>query len=257
MRLCGRLTVSPVPDRWFPVRGFCSGGRPERPRHAAAVRAGHQRRSDRLRLRRRPVDLRPRRRQRPAPDVGPRPRVEPRVLARRQVDRLLRPVRGKHRRLRRRRRGRRAEAPDLASRATTSSTASRRTASRCSSRSPRAVFTGRYTQFFTVPVDGGRRAGAPDPAGQPRRLLARRQAHRLQPGRAAVSPVEALPRRHRLAALALRRRDARRSRRFRSPRRAPTTPARCGSATRSTSAPTATASSTSTPTTRNRRPSAA
>ena len=55
-------------------------------------------------------------RRRAAADDRRRRRVEPVVLARRQVDRVHRPVRRQHRRVRRRRRRRRAEAPDVASR---------------------------------------------------------------------------------------------------------------------------------------------
>ena len=60
--------------------------------------------------------------------------------------------------------------------APTSSRASRRTASSVLFTSPRAVFTTRYTQLFTVPVGRRDRGSAADPERVARQLLARRQA---------------------------------------------------------------------------------
>ena len=57
---------------------------------------------------------------------------------------------------------------------------------------------------------------AADPERRQRRLLARRPPHRLQPAGAALRAVEALSRRHRVAHLALRHREPRRSRKCRS-----------------------------------------
>ena len=173
-----------------------------------------------------------------------------------RVDRLLGAAGRQHRRLRRRRRRRRAEAADLAPRSRRRRRLhARREVGRLH------VAAGRLHQPLHAalhrPGRGRRRGEAPDPEREPRRLLAGREAHRLQPGRAAVSPVEAVPRRGRLADLALRRREPRDRQGPAASRRAPTTPGRCGSATRSTSAPTATASSTSIPSTRRRRRSGA
>ena len=75
--------------------------------------------------------------------------------------------------------------------------------------SQRATFTARYTQLFTVPTAGGMEDAAADPERGPGHLLARRQPHRLQPDRRAVSAVEALPRRHDPAAVALRHEEPR------------------------------------------------
>ena len=103
-----------------------------------------------------------------------------------------------------------------------------------------------YTQLFTVPVDGGDAGQAQGPQRRPGRVLARRQEHRLQPLRPTPSPsgrTTAAARSRASGSSTLR--DSRR--REDPPARGPvaTTPTRCGSATRSTSAPTATASSTS------------
>ena len=84
-------------------------------------------------------------------------------------------------------------------------------------------------------------------------LLARRQAHRLQPALRRLHAVEALPRRHASRRSGSTTPATTRSRRCRSRRTGRTTSTRCGSATRSTSARTATASSTSSRTTRRRR----
>ena len=80
-------------------------------------------------------------------------------------------------------RRRRADAADVASGRRTSSRASRPTARRSLFTSPRAVFTSRYTQFFTVPVAGGVETPLPIPNAARATLLARRPAHRLQPAR--------------------------------------------------------------------------
>ena len=116
--------------------------------------------------------------------------------------------------------------------------------------SQRATFTDPLRAALHGAGAGRHRGSAADPERVARHLLARRPAHRLQPARRALPAVEAVSRRHRLAALALQHARATRSRRSRSRRRARTTPTRCGSATRSTSARTATASSTCSPSTR-------
>ena len=64
--------------------------------------------------------------------------------------------------------------------------------------SPRAVFTGRYTQLFTVPVEAGGVEDAAAAAPRGRAAYSRDgQPDRLQPARAGLPPVEALSRRHR------------------------------------------------------------
>ena len=173
-------------------------------------------------------------------------RVEPGVLARRHAPRLQRAVRRQHRRLRRAGHGRRAArltwhpgadvvqgfTPDGAQVLFTS---------------PRAVFTTRYTQLFTVPVKGGVEAALPIPNASRATYSPDGSAHRLQPARPGAPAVEALPRRHGGHDLDLRPADARDRADRRSPPGAPTTSTRCGSARPCTSARIATASSTSTP----------
>ena len=122
-------------------------------RHLVPARARHRRRADRLRLCRRPLDRPARRLGRATADRAPGGRIQPALLARRQVGSPSpAPYDGNAGRLRRPRRGRRADAADLRTPATTSSAASRptaigpvRVAARRSSRTA-------ITQFFTVPA---------------------------------------------------------------------------------------------------------
>jgi tricorn protease len=75
--------------------------------------------------------------------------------------------------------------------------------------SQRAVFTTRYSQLFTVPVGGGMPEALPIPNAARATYSPDGPAHRLQPDRAAVPAVEAVPRRHGVAAVALHREGAR------------------------------------------------
>ena len=61
--------------------------------------------------------------------------------------------------------------------------------------SPRAVFTGRYTQLFTVPVKGGVEVALPIPNASRGSYNADGTPHRLQPAQPGAPAVEALPRR--------------------------------------------------------------
>ena len=76
--------------------------------------------------------------------------------------------------------------------------------------SARAVFTTRFTQLFTVPVDGGVEEALPIPERGARDLLAGRPAHRVQPARPGVPAVEALSRRPHVAHLVVRNTQSRR-----------------------------------------------
>ncbi len=120
----------------------------------------------------------------------------------RQVDRLLGAVRGQRRRLCRPRAGRRAPAPDLASRRRPRAVLHARRQGR-----PLHVAADRLHGPLPAALHGAgrrRRRNAPrDPQRGPGDVLARRQAPRLQPGRAGLPAVEALPRRPVLAALDL------------------------------------------------------
>ena len=80
---------------------------------AAASLSHRQQDADRLQLRRRSLDRRPRRRRRPPPDVRRRHRSLPSFLSRRLADRLHRRIRRQSRRLRRSRHRRRSQAPHL------------------------------------------------------------------------------------------------------------------------------------------------
>ena len=82
---------------------------------------------------------------------------------------------------------------------------------------------------------GRHRGSAADPQRVPRHLLAGRPAHRLQPARRALPAVEAVSRRHGLAAVAVQREGARDREDPAAGGAAPTTPIRCGWATPSTS----------------------
>ena len=69
--------------------------------------------------------------------------------------------------------------------------------------SPRAVFTGRYTQLFTVPVKGGIEEPLKLPNAAEATYSPDGDEAGLQPDRAGVHSVEALPRRHDVDDLAL------------------------------------------------------
>ena len=104
----------------------------------------------------------------------------------------------------------------------------------------------RYTQLYTVPAEGGLPEALPLPMALHGRLFARRQAHglraaRRRPVRARLHQLrrlEALSRRHGQLPLDGQFRRPDHGQRFRAP--IPTTSIPCGSATRSTSSPTAT-----------------
>ena len=68
-------------------------------------------------------------------------------------------------------------------------------------RSPRSVFSNRYTQFFTVEPQGRLADALAGPQRLPRGLFARRQVPGLHAAQRAVPPVEELPGRHGLADL--------------------------------------------------------
>jgi tricorn protease len=122
--------------------------------------------------------------------------------------------------------------------------------------SPRAVFTGRYTQLFTVPVEGGPEQALPIPHAD-------RSAYSPDGKRIAYNPLP--PRflqwkRYRggtVSQVWIYNVATHAIEKVPQPPGAPTTPARCGSETRSISARIARGSSTSTPTTRSRRRSGA
>ena len=116
--------------------------------------------------------------------------------------------------------------------------------------SARNAVTGSLVQLFTVPIEGGVETQLPIPQRIPGHVFARRAPHRLQPVLTPVPPVETLPRRARLANLALRFGESRHREDSAARRRGPMTSTPCGWVPRSTSAPTAPASSTSSPTTR-------
>jgi len=71
--------------------------------------------------------------------------------------------------------------------------------------SPREVYTRRYTQLFTVPVEGGISQAAPDSQCQQGVVCPGREDDRLRAAPGGVRPVEALPRRHGRADLPVRR----------------------------------------------------
>ena len=124
------------------------------------------------------------------------------------MDRLLRAVRGKHRRLHRPGRRRGPEAADVASRQRRRPGVHARREVRRLHLAASRVHEPVHAALFGA--DRGRaRATALDPQREPRGLLGRRAPHRLQPGLAAVPAVEALPRRRGLAGVALRRRQPR------------------------------------------------
>ncbi len=184
-----------------------SGGRhrPRHSRHEDAVGTGGLRDEDRLHLRRRPLDRRSAGRQPATPDRRRRTRVEPCVFARREVDRLLRSVRGEHRRLRRLGRGRRPATPDLAS--------GRRCGAGIHFRRKEDPFCvaalrlhGPLHAALHRPGGGRPRGGSSDSSRRPCVVFARREEDRLQPDLSAVSSVEALPRGSGLAGMDLRRR---------------------------------------------------
>ena len=137
-------------------------GAASRPPAAAAPDA--QPDTDRVRVRRGPVERAARGRCRAPPDHGTRRRDQPGVLAGRQSDRLHRRVRRQRRRLRRAGRRRRAEAPHVASRRPTRCSAGRRTARASSSRSTRTAYS-RFAELFTIGLDGGLPERLPLPMG--------------------------------------------------------------------------------------------
>ena len=109
--------------------------------------------------------------------------------------------------------------------------------------SQRATFTARYTQLFTVPIEGGIEDALPVPnaARAPTRRTASVSPTTRWPGvSSSGNSIGAAPPR----ACGSSPRMAMPSKRSRSRRRAPTTPIRCGWATSSTSARIAPASST-------------
>ena len=93
-------------------------------------------------------------------------------------------------------------------------------------------------QLYTVPLEGGLPEQLPLPRGGFCFVLARRQEARLQPRLPRVPHLEALPRRHGRRRLDLRlRHEEDREHHATTP---PRTSSRCGTATGSTSSPTAT-----------------
>ena len=82
--------------------------------------------------------------------------------------------------------------------------------------SPRAVYTGRYTQLFTVPATGGVETPLPIPHASRASYSPDGKPDRLRPARSAVPAVEALSRRPGLDGRDLRHGSRTRSRRFRS-----------------------------------------
>ena len=119
--------------------------------------------------------------------------------------------------------------------------------------SGRSSYTNRYTQLFTVSIDGGAETKLPIPNAARASYLARRKADRVQSDLERLRRMEALPRRRARRRSGCMTSPPTRSRKFRSPRGAATTSTHSGSATRSTSAAIATESSISTPTTPARR----
>ena len=150
--------------------------RPRR-RGATAALPRHPRRPDRLHLRRRPLHRRRGRRHGPPADQPRRLRDVRPLLARRQADRLHRPVRRQHRGLRHAGRGRRRRAASptpprcrattspTAWGRTTSSWAGRPTAKRSSSARACASFNDFIGQLYTVSLDGGLPEELPLPRG--------------------------------------------------------------------------------------------
>ena len=121
--------------------------------------------------------------------------------------------------------------------------------------SAREVYTGRYTQLFTVPVEGGFPTRLPIPNASKAQISPDGKTTAYVPLVGGLQPVEALPRRQDSRGSCSSTTPATPSSRSPSRPAAATTPTRCGSGTGSTSAPTATASSTCTPSTARRRPS--
>ena len=115
--------------------------------------------------------------------------------------------------------------------------------------SGRAAFTGAYQHLFTVPVEGGVEEQLPIPNAFQATYSPDGRRIAYNPLPPAYRPVEAVPRRPRVAAVALQHGGPRRREGAAAGGRAPTTWTRCGLATPSTSGRIATASSTSTPTT--------
>ena len=190
----------------------------------------------RLLLRRRPLVRAARGRRRPPTDDRRRHRDRPDVLARRPVGRLHGRVRRQRRCLRRRGRGRRAAPADLPSR--------RRHRGRLDAgRQAGALRVGPqqllelHATLHGRDSTAGCRPRLPLPMADARLLLPGRRAHRLHAALAVAARLEALPRRADLARHGSPRSRIRRSRTCRA--RTRTTRSRCGSATRSTSSPTA------------------
>ena len=218
-------------------------------RHAAARQPAVEREEHRLRLRRRPVGRRPRR-QEPAPaHHRHRPRIAPGLLARRPDDRLQRPVRRQHRRLHHPARRRHADAADLAPRPGHRSRLHPGRQGRPVLVDPARLQRTATSNSSRCRSTGGMPTQLPIPWGFEAALLAGRRVHRLHAG----------PRRHARSGSTIAAAPtpasgsttSRRTRwsRSRSRRTAATTSTRTGSATRSTSAPTAPASTTCSPTT--------
>ena len=116
--------------------------------------------------------------------------------------------------------------------------------------SQRATFTGRYTQLFTVPVKGGIEEALPIPNAARATYSPDGQRIAYSPIAASAPAVEAVSRRHRIAALAVQHQGTRDREGAAASVARRTMSTRCGSATRCTSVRIAMASSTCSRTTR-------
>ena len=238
-QLCRRLVAASAPLSRRPAR--------LRPRPSSCA-SRHPRRPGRLHLRRRPVDAL----RRPGGAADPAHRASGaravrQVLARRQVDRVHRPVRRRRAGLRHARRPAacRSSSPSIPPAARCAALGLRQPGLRLDAATARPSSSARCATAGTCPtpgstpcrVDGGLGEPLPMPMSGAGDFSPGRQAGRLLAARPRLPHLEALPGRLGAGPLHLRPRQPRGART--SPRTRAPSATRCGSATRSTSSPTA------------------